>query len=167
MGRKAANPDNFIGNKYGNLTVKEFRGMSADHRMIFLCKCDCGNEKELSLKVLKTGNTKSCGCLKKIALTKANEARDLHGLKGHRIYSIWHGMKSRCYNPNTENYKYYGGRGITVCDEWRDDVVSFYNWAMANGYQDDLTIDRKDNYQGYSPSNCRWATIAEQNKNKR
>lgn len=82
-----------------------------------------------------------------------------------RIYSIWHNMKSRCYYNKSDKYKYYGGRGITVCDEWRDSFKAFYAWAMANGYRDDLTIDRIDVDGNYEPSNCRWIDMLAQNNN--
>lgn len=90
-----------------------------------------------------------------------------HGLSGHRIYIIWSNMKQRCNNPKAHEYAAYGGRGITVCDEWLHDVKVFYDWAMANGYRDDLTIDRIDNDKGYSPDNCRWATKEQQYSNMR
>lgn len=87
--------------------------------------------------------------------------------RGMRIYRIWCNMKSRCYNGNTSNYKNYGGRGITVCDEWRNDFLSFSEWAMKNGYKDDLSLDRIDNSGNYEPSNCQWATRKQQNSNRR
>ena len=90
-----------------------------------------------------------------------------HGLTGHPLYSRWNNMKSRCHNPNNPSYKDYGARGITVCDEWRNDFKAFYDWSMANGYQDDLTIDRTDNDRGYSPDNCRWVTMEVQCTNRR
>lgn len=76
-------------------------------------------------------------------------------------------MKERCYRPSNDNYKYYGALGITICDEWLNDFSAFAKWSLANGYTDELTIDRKDNTRGYSPDNCRWITIQEQQRNKR
>ncbi len=90
-----------------------------------------------------------------------------HGLRKTRIYRIWDGMKQRCHNPKASNYCNYGERNIFVCAEWRDDFKTFYDWSMSNGYNDKLTIDRKDNYKGYSPENCRWVTMAVQHQNKR
>lgn len=91
----------------------------------------------------------------------------IHGLRHTRLYRIWLQMKNRCFNINSERYADYGGRRITVCDEWRNDFTTFYNWAMSNGYSDDLTIDRINNNGNYEPSNCRWATVLDQNRNSR
>ena len=90
-----------------------------------------------------------------------------HGLKHTRQYRIWLQMKNRCFNKNTSRYKDYGGRGITVCDEWRNDFKAFYDWSMSNGYSDDLTIDRINNDGDYEPNNCRWVTMKVQNRNSR
>lgn len=88
-----------------------------------------------------------------------------HGLRKTRLFRIWANMKSRCYNPNVRSYARYGGRGITVCEEWLKDFQTFFQWAVTHGYQDDLTLDRMDNDKGYSPDNCRWATAHEQRCN--
>ena len=88
-----------------------------------------------------------------------------HGMYGTRIYGIWAHIKSRCYNPSVERYKYYGGRGISMCEEWRNSFEAFYEWAMANGYKEGLSIDRIDNNGNYEPSNCRWVTTVDQMNN--
>lgn len=93
--------------------------------------------------------------------------RNTHGLRKTRLYRIWANIKTRCYNHNDPHFQRWGAKGITVCDEWKDDFKAFYDWAMSNGYEEHLTIDRIDNDKGYSPDNCRWATVKEQNQNKK
>lgn len=90
-----------------------------------------------------------------------------HGLRNTRLYGIWAGMKNRCYNQNDFHYSRWGAKGITVCDEWKNSFQAFYDWAISNGYKNDLTIDRIDNNGNYEPSNCRWTTVKEQNRNKK
>jgi hypothetical protein len=142
------------GNRYGKLTVLKYVE-TIDKKAYWECICDCGETTIVQGARLKTGETKSCGCWK-------HEARAKHHLCEHRIYSIWKGMKRRCKDVNLGDYAYYGGKGIKVCDEWINNVQAFYNWAIANGYSDELTIDRIDNSKGYEPSNCRWATTKQQ-----
>ena len=125
----------------------------------FLCRCDCGNEIICRLPNLKSGTTKSCGCYRKFV---SSNRRDCHHLKNTRIYRIWCGMKRRCYNKHNEHFDRYGGRGIIVCDEWKTDFMNFYDWAMSNGYDDKLSIDRINNEGNYEPSNCRWANQKQQ-----
>jgi len=123
------------------------------HNAIYLC--GCGNSFKAQLYDIKNKKTKSCGCYHK---QRINETSSTHGLKKHKLYSIFNDMKNRCFNKNTTGYKYYGGRGITICEEWRNDFMSFYNWAMANGWGTGLSIDRINNDGNYDPSNCRWTT---------
>ncbi len=127
------------------------------------CKCDCGNTCYVRANRLVHGRTKSCGCLRKDSNLKN---KTTHGMAHTRIYNAWHSMKARCYNPTNHNYHRYGGRGISVCDEWKDSFESFYEWATSNGYSDDLTLDRVDNNGNYCPDNCRWVTTKVQNNNR-
>lgn len=142
------------GNRYGRLLVKERTYTDGKHSY-WLCVCDCGNETVVCGDSLKRGATRSCGCLNSEVSSKSSMT---HGMSNTRLYKSWLQMKYRCYNPNFNEFHRYGGRGIKVCDEWRDDFQSFYNWAILNGYSDDLTIDRIQTDGNYEPDNCQWLT---------
>lgn len=123
------------------------------------CVCDCGNKSLVLSSYLRSGHTRSCGCLRlkssKVNLKKENK----------RLYEIWVNMKTRCYNPSYQCYHAYGGKGIKVCNEWKR-FKGFLEWALSNGYDQTLTLDRKDNSLGYNPDNCRWANMQQQQNNR-
>lgn len=150
------------GDQYSLLTVvKEVERKNAPGRQVF-CQCECGKKKIVSFRDLKRGNVKSCGCLKNYS-TENNE--NFHNMSNTRLYAIWSDMKHRCLNENNIRYKRYGGRGISVCEEWLE-FKNFYEWAKSSGYKDELTLDRVDNNKGYSPRNCKWSTQKEQAWNR-
>lgn len=139
-----------VGKTFGKLTVlDEYEKIPSGTK--WKCQCECGKELFVYRGKLTTGHTKSCGCL--------NET--LKGLSGHRLYKTWWSMKERCYSENNCNYPRYGAKGIRICDEWKDDFLVFYNWAITNGYQDNLTIGRIKSDGHYEPSNCQWITLEE------
>lgn len=159
--------EDLTGKRFGRLTVKQSDGIieykCGTKKEKWLCKCDCGREVSVLSSDLKTGHTKSCGCLQKEDIAKRSVT---HGKSKTRLYSIWNGIKNRCYNQNQRSYQHYGARGITMCPEWKDNFDTFYIWAMCNGYKEGLSIDRIDVNKGYFPGNCRFANSFAQALNR-
>lgn len=169
--------ENLIKQKFNRLTVINY----GNKKGYWLCECDCGSIKEIREDHLRSGATKSCGCLsrevfskigKKQALVLKEKNKTQKGLSHTKLYREWYGIKSRCYNENHFKYKWYGARGIKVCDEWKNNFINFYNWAINNGFDDnkswkECTIERIDNDGNYEPSNCKWISLSTQGKNTR
>lgn len=154
-----------IGKKFSKLTVlSECKKRANNGKIRYKCECDCGNITNVIGENLRRGITKSCGCLLKEIVSKRSTT---HGKRDTRIYAIWCHMKARCYNINEPRYKDYGQRGIKIYSEWLHDFTCFYDWAMSHGYTDNLTIDRIDVNGNYTPDNCRWITLEQQQENKR
>ncbi len=160
------------GQKFGRLFVVGLhhteqvysKGQKDGLKYYYTCQCDCGKETIVCTQNLKYGHTKSCGCLVKETVANINKT---HNMAKTRLYKIWKGIKTRCFNTNDKGYKNYGGRGITMCPEWKDDFMAFHDWAFDNGYEEGLSIDRINNNGNYEPSNCRWVDNITQQNNRR
>lgn len=149
------------GQRFGLLTVIKRVENDKQGNSRWLCKCDCENTAIVSGKDLQRAHTKSCGCL-----------HEKHSKSQTRLYRVWRGMKTRCLNSKYPYYSNYGGRGVQVCEEWKNDFQTFYDWAMKNGYNEkakrgECTLDRIDNNGNYEPNNCRWTTNKQQSRNRR
>ena len=160
---------NRTGQRYGRLTVICDGGRRRG-RVMWLCRCDCGKEILVSSSSLSTGNTRSCGCLHSEQAVENirpwHEDHDMDGTASGKLYCSWRDMLRRCYDERSVSYPNYGGRGITVCEEWHT-FRPFRDWAFQSGYEEGLSIDRIDNDIGYCPENCCWTTRKRQNNNKR
>ena len=156
------------GQRFGRLVVVERGGRDKNGLTTWKCRCDCGETTIETRSNLINGRVNSCGCLSiELSLQRFTK----HGKRHTRLYGVWNNMKNRCYNPKVHNYHRYGARGITVCEEWRDNFEKFCEWAISNGYDENApfgkcTLDRIDNDKGYSPDNCRWVDAKTQSNNR-
>lgn len=151
-----------IGKRFGMLVVLKYTKSTFYRKSELkrvLIKCDCGNKKDVPVRSIERGHTRSCGCLHKIKITK-------HGISNEKIYNVYRAMLQRCREKKHWLYPKYGGRGITVCDAWGNNPLEFKKWAISAGYNESLTIDREDNDKGYCPANCRFITKKQNMNNK-
>lgn len=153
-----------LNKRFGLLTVIDIKKI--DNRTQAVCRCDCGNIRNCDISYLKKSKSDTCGCKRAIQSSIGGKCKNSHKKSYTRLYQIWENMKQRCLNKNFKRYDYYGGRGIGICEDWLN-FVNFNEWAINNGYEENLTLDRIDNMGDYSPNNCRWITSFEQQSNTR
>lgn len=157
-----------VGERFGRLTIIGVPFfcclVGTRKKRHVVARCDCGKIRCFSVSSLErlAGPTRSCGCKQREAASTSGGVSSKYPV----LFHAWNGMVQRCCNPKNRAYRRYGGRGIVICDEWRNDPTAFIQWSLANGHAPGLTIDRKDNEQGYSPENCRWVTAKENNRNR-
>lgn len=168
--RSRAEIDSYIGKRYSRLLIisisKYDKGRHKYPMYCAKCVCDCGNIRDYELyNLIKLkGNAKSCGCLR---IENGHKSLTTHGLSRLLLYKVWDSMKQRCTNPNDTGYKNYGGRGISICNEWLHNPEIFIKWALNNGYKKGLVIDREKNNGNYTPNNCRFITNKLSQRNTR